>query len=606
MILRLLSHLSIFRGFFAVVLLSAVTMTAAAENDLRATATYYIDAYGLVDRNASPLVKRAYEIFDRIRDVAEDPLDLSPSLKVINSDGKPWAIALPDGYIILSNAALKICYDNVPIEVGDARLAFVLGHEIAHLTAKDFWHRKFFLSLSGQVNDLELEKILRQIAPVRFQKNWRDFYKRKELQADDTGFLYASLANFRTDLLLGEAESEDGFLSTWVKQTRSFNDDLHYNAATRTAILKNRFDAITAQYEYFMSGVRLAHFGRYEDALLFFEKFQRAFPAHEVLNNMGLVHLELARKHMPISIRYQYWLPTFLENAPKLVLRKRTLDNTLPDISKNHLNKAEQFLTKAASMQEKNLSSRINLTSTYLYLGQFHKARAQIEEARKIAPNSHIVHEMRAIVIYEQEKEIDMWSRSVGILKNSAQTNASPTSIFNLAKLHMDRARYKQANQYWEKLLHLPQNIPATIFEIACKNTGRNAKNCQQSIPENSSIPPIKTNVKLGDSIDASKVKQYLGSWKQREEKIGPLPVNLFRSDKRGVYLAVDYQISMVVVKNHQYKTTRQLLARCGPPMGKQQLGALELWSYGPNWSALVENNKVRELWINGTGEIQS
>ena len=69
---------------------------------------HYIETYGLVD-SLTPKVQRAHDIFARVRLSAESPIGLTPSLKIINSDGKPWAIALPDGYIVLSRAALKIC-----------------------------------------------------------------------------------------------------------------------------------------------------------------------------------------------------------------------------------------------------------------------------------------------------------------------------------------------------------------------------------------------------------------------------------------------------------------------------------------------------------------
>jgi len=45
----------------------------------------------------------------------------------------PWAIALPDGYIIIASQTLDICYKNVSKEIGDTRIAFILGHELAHL-----------------------------------------------------------------------------------------------------------------------------------------------------------------------------------------------------------------------------------------------------------------------------------------------------------------------------------------------------------------------------------------------------------------------------------------------------------------------------------------
>jgi len=570
--------------------------------DPRSNASFYIDMYGLVDVSISPLAQRAHSIFNRIRQVAEDPVGINPGLKIIKSKGKPWAIALPDGYVILSMAALDVCYGNVDKSVGDARLAFVLGHELAHLTAKDFWHQNIYLSLSsGEKNNFDLENIRRafNIDDSEKLKDWRDVVRKKELHADDKGFTYASLANFQTNLLFSKGSDRDAFLNTWIKQTRSIDDGLHFSASNRTAFLQNRFRQMTSKMEYFMSGVRLSHFGQFEDAMHFFEKFQRAFPAHEVLNNMGYVQIQLARKLMPNALRYRYWLPIYLENVPNLVLLTRTFDSELPPQSRRHLENAVSYLQKSVKMQLNKIGSRVNLAAAYLYLGEYHKARASIEDARELDPDSAVVREIRAIIIYEQEKDIDMWPTAVKILKTIPKSDF-PSVLFNLARLYDNRGRYEQAKTYWSKLANSKITIPKPIYLIACHKV-KKSSTCRKNVNYQPSIPPIKTRLSFGESLHTKKAKKVLKDWQHRHEEIGPLPVDLFLSENLDTYLAVDHKITLIVVKKHSKRSTKQLLQCCGRPLSKQSLGQAELWSYGANWTALIENSKVREYWIKGS-----
>jgi len=598
-----------YRFIFSISVILIYTIGFAdASNDPRASASFYIDTYGVVDVSKSPLAKRAYSIFERVQQIAEDPIDLTPSLKIINSDGRPWAIALPDGYIILSRAALKICYQGVDRTIGDARLAFVLGHELAHLTANDFWHRKIYLSLSGKQNNNLLTQIKHVISPAVGNtysakneakgKDWRDVIKRKELQADDAGFLYASLAGFRTDLILSKDKGADDFLEYWVSQTRTGQDDLHLNPKERSAFLQNRFKMIIAKVEYFMSGVRLAHFGRFEDAVHFFQYFQQAFPAHEVLNNLGYVHLKLARKHMPTSSRYRYWMPTLMENMPPFVVPNRSFGSALPPIAQKNLRQAITYLSKAVRTGDDRISSRINLATAFLYLNEHHKARSIIEEARNIAPQDKTVTEMRALILYEQEKEIDMWPTAIRLLKEIAVSD-EPRTWYNLARLYENRGRKKQADIYWQKVVSLSHQVPAGILRIACHKIGAPVNRCANTDQYQGNIPsPVNLELPAGTDIGTAAAKKYLNGWQHQHKNIGPLPVDIYIADNGNSYLAVDYQLSLAVVKNHSYKTTADLLNCCGKPISTEKLGDAELWSYGPGWSVLVDKNKVREFWI--------
>ena len=49
------------------------------------------------------------------------------------------AFVVAEGSIVLSQKALDIINHQADAALADARLAFVLGHELAHLAGTDFW-----------------------------------------------------------------------------------------------------------------------------------------------------------------------------------------------------------------------------------------------------------------------------------------------------------------------------------------------------------------------------------------------------------------------------------------------------------------------------------
>ncbi|WP_130470746.1 M48 family metalloprotease [Candidatus Magnetaquicoccus inordinatus] len=111
--------------------------------------------YGVVERSANPQVERAQQIFARVQDVADRRANRIPQLTVVNQVEQPWAFTLPDGHILLSLGAVQLCYRHVGQNEGDARLAFVLGHELAHLGNNDFWDQEVYHALTKEGAETE-------------------------------------------------------------------------------------------------------------------------------------------------------------------------------------------------------------------------------------------------------------------------------------------------------------------------------------------------------------------------------------------------------------------------------------------------------------------
>lgn len=254
-------------------LLLTLANAVVAENRIKDEVGFYIATYGEIRPEQDPQVALTQRIFARVQAVAENNDKRLPKLVVINSRTDPWAIALPSGHIVLSKQAISICHQ-LPKTEADACLAFILGHEIAHLSHDDFWHHEVYGFLTTHPGTRDLANFLR---------NHRDI-RDKEMEADDAGFVYAAMAGYPVDLLLETANNKPHFFNFWVQQTHTQADTTHPGAEERAALLRSRLDVLKDKLSFFEFGVRLSHFDACDDGIYFLEEFQKTFPGREVLS----------------------------------------------------------------------------------------------------------------------------------------------------------------------------------------------------------------------------------------------------------------------------------------------------------------------------------
>jgi tetratricopeptide (TPR) repeat protein len=240
-----------------------------------------------------PLVQRARSIFDRVLQAAGTRPGVVPRLFITKRD--PWGIslpiALPDGWIVLSKRVLELCYQQPAY--GDDRLAFVLGHELAHQLADDFWHLKFFQALEAtQAHDASLVEMQQRIEAA--DARWK-----QELQADQHGIVYAAMAGFNTQPVVADDPAVN-FFQEWVRargldrfETRQLADS-HPAPFQRAAALQIHLRQVMRQVPLFEMGLWFVFAGDYPKAIRAFEQFLSVFPSREVYHNLALSHHLLA------------------------------------------------------------------------------------------------------------------------------------------------------------------------------------------------------------------------------------------------------------------------------------------------------------------------
>jgi len=559
--------------------------------DTTETAGWYVDTYGIAE--SSPTIERVRQIFDKLKRTSNVALR-STNLVIVNGGNDSWAMALPDGNIVVSIDTISLAYRTADMSLADARIAFILGHELAHQSNRDFWHH--LLRISGQKSTIPNW--------LRNNASRREAHYEKEIKADEYGFINASLAGFRTDKLITAERGRQSFIEYWVEQTGTVNPETHPKASDRSAILRARLAALESKTELFKYGVRLAHFGRFRDARHFLQTFEREYPSREVLNNLGYVHLQLARLLMPERMAYRFWLPTLLENNAGLYRptdpRSWTDTDELPEAARAELEIARAYLERAVKFDDKDIVSRANLVAVYLYLGKAGTARDLVDEAAAIVPGDAQIMGMRALVLYQQEPGIETWGRANKIFKPLSKTrNVDHNIIYNYGRLLYERGRTGAAMQQWKRLANHLSEIPIEYRRAICRRI--NTPSCDL-------FPSVFTRLdkdkfwqlplKQGEDVDSPRFRKRLSEWRDSKNmQIGTVNTRLLTSNESNTMLALDNKVELATLRSHPFHSSSDLIRKMGNPTARLPLASGEIWSYG-GWSALVDANSVREIWI--------
>ncbi len=573
----------------------------------RTRVQFYIDAYGLADPASSPLMQRSYQIFEQVRAVADKRGCHFPELKIVNSLGDPWAVALPDGYIVLSAQAVEICYQGVQQKQGDARMAFVLGHELAHLGNNDYWHMQTFMALgddsSARSKRLKALLVEKEVMPSTQEAQRLTAAQKKEIQADDLGFLYAAVAGYSVDTILSDNKGKNDFFTYWMTQTQTRTDHTHPLPEQRAHLLRLRLKTLEKNIPFFQYGVRLAHFGRYDDAVYFFREFQKVFPSREVFSNLACCYLQMAVNKMEPNPTFDFWLPLPLDlwtPAETLVLRSESGGD--PKGAARLLKQAVEYLQAACKADSNYLPSRLNLAVAHFYRKEFYKARALIEEAVKIAPDNLEVQGFRAIIMYYEAREVDMWPHSLKIMEKLTSAPDCPFSVlFNLGRLLEKRKRTGEAQHVWKRLSGNLTALPEPYRQIVCKKVKASSFSCPPSEGKKNVALPWKLPVGIGQDLWAEKaVRELLYTWQtvafqwQNQKLQG----HIYQSPTGVSLLEFDDFAEMIVLTGDHLGTTEDLIRSLGEPKIKLNTMGGAVWSYDKKWSVLVRQGKVMEVWV--------
>lgn len=573
-------------------------------------ASFFIEKYGKANAQ-HPLVQQAQNVFKQVSSVADKNAQRLPQLVIVNNLIEPLAFALPDGSVVIAQKAIELSYQNVEKKQGDARLAFILGHELAHLANNDFWHREV---MNFAQNSNELQNSLSKMSLQDIQG--------RELAADDKGFLYAAIAGFAVDLLLSEKENSN-FLVFWEKQLpqtlANINNvaqaaiaikSTHPDASTRAALLQERLKQWWDKLSFFNFGVRLAHFQRCDDAVYFLREFQRTFPAREVFNNLGYCYLQLAYKNKGEQA-YHYWLPTqldLLSRAETLMAAPSTRRGAFDNAASEYLNQANQYFELATRADPFYIPAWVNLAITNLHREDIFAARNAIERARKLEPDNVDIQGIRAVILYIEGQEMDTWSNAMTLLQQlSQQANVTPSILYNTAQLLEERGR-TGSTPLWQQLQQRLAETPPVLQTIICQKLAESERtqNCQEILKvhtaKNTPLPDFAKNLPIQAGMYVKReptIQAQLQKWQKmpfdwQSEIYGAL----YRSpDAQIEALELAGYLELVVLKNPNL-SLNQLKAMCTTGLKAVPAVSAKLWNC-QSWTFVEVDNKVKEVWLN-------
>jgi tetratricopeptide (TPR) repeat protein len=262
--------------------------------------------YTRTEGKNDPRVKKAFDVFNQVKNAADKTAVRSSRLFIINTRLSPYAMALPDGGIIINPVILDICYTNSNKEVGDSRFAFIIGHQLAHLANEDLLDRHVFAHLRKYGDKKAQKELAGYFIPNRIEKYSE--YKKRVLLADYKGALYAAMAGYDMNKLFLK---KDNFFTHWARQT---GISLYYDEAPTHPSLNKRLEFIRAQLqglanqvELFKAGVLFFQMGNYHDGAAAFREFSKVYPSSEVFNNIGVCYLNLALHRLHITFAEDYY-----------------------------------------------------------------------------------------------------------------------------------------------------------------------------------------------------------------------------------------------------------------------------------------------------------
>jgi tetratricopeptide (TPR) repeat protein len=374
-------------------------------------------------------------------------------------------MALPDGGIILSKGALDICYQE-PTR-GDDRLAFVLAHELAHQFKDDFWHMKFFQAIEASKAqapqpNANLEEVLR-IARLP------DDVQAKELQADQHGIVYASLAGFNTNAIVTE-DNTVNFFQDWVRtldpsRLRSVRADrAHPSPQQRAETLKVHLRQILDKLDEFHVGLWFYQAGNYPKAILAFEDFLHVFPSREVYQNLAVSYHQLAVQYYQLWKQDAWALPFQLSlavdpvtRAGKVALRGGEGPEKAAELFHAYLVKAIEFYHTAIALDPSYALAYTNLGCALILQEEVYKAIATLQDALKIAPNSPQIFNNLGVAFFYAE-QLRQAKAHLTRAAELAPTYSAP--IFNLGQLAYDAHQEAEAQRYWLSYVQLDPGSP--------------------------------------------------------------------------------------------------------------------------------------------------
>ncbi|NIM15809.1 MAG: hypothetical protein GTO45_27780 [Candidatus Aminicenantes bacterium] len=558
----------------------------------------WLDNYGDYTREEGKndyRVKRAFTVFERVKKSADKETAVLPRLAVIASRKKSCPLVLPDGGIIINPVTLDICYDSEAPEEGDRRLAFIFGHELAHLANKDFIYEEAKEALKRYSRGKIRKELEKDLIPREART--------KELFADPRGAIFAAMAGYEIGPLL---DKDNNFLRHLAEKTGiKYADDSHGKHPSllkRYEFIRARLRSVIEQLDLFKAGVLLLQMGKYIDGAAVFRAFSNSYPGREVFNNIGACYLNLALRYLRLKFSDDYFcfrLSTAIDyytSAEKLYFRGE--GDYLKDRDISYcIDKAVFYFREAAYRDRHDRTCRLNLSAALILKKNYAAALAQCDFLLEKNPQDIDAMNNKAIALYYYGKEICNCApqKAVSLLQEARLLESNNFEVlYNLAALAREMKQPDKATSLWEKYVNFPGIPWDNFYTYIWKELGR------KELPPPTrgvGLPGTPEEIKLGEE-SAPLLEKWKGEnvreYKLTSEEEGPdsWSATLQVIIKQNVrVLAWEGFIVLVEQELIRPKKPAELLKQFGPPQKVIHHTAGTFHIYEENGFSLKEIN---------------
>jgi len=326
------------------------------------------------DNYYNELKDRAHKIFQQIKKASKFCCYLDFEIK---DEKSLWIRACRNNLIKMSKEALLFCYKD-GIEIGDQRLAFLLGHEIYHVNQGHLDYIKNFMTdlknyslFSKFLNQIKLEADIEKLKAIAWEENDRNKYDilykiekihENELKADENGLMIAAIAGFEIKNIIDF--NGMSFFHQWeekLKQTQS-SSLIYPPSENRLENLKQHIHYISNNIWLFRTGLRLYKIKKYDDALKLFTPFERIFSDSSVFNNIGMTYYQKAihsEEYSKCKNKSLFKLSTDYDSETKACVYQKTRN----DIYKKNIEDAKTAFKASLNIDENYHIASINYSS---------------------------------------------------------------------------------------------------------------------------------------------------------------------------------------------------------------------------------------------------
>jgi len=560
----------IFFVLFIIFLLTDTDTYSSEMQDKLHHRSWWIEKYGVVDKGYDLLAARAEMIFQRVSMASDKTGKCIPRLLIIKGGGRPWVTSIRDGSVILTHGALRVCYKGVSKENGDSRLAFVLGHELAHLSKDEYWHAFAFADLDDKEISEELEDQLEEIRDISRDKSVADeMFKEKELQADSYGMISMASAGYDPGAIIDN--DNINFFEDWIAQTKrniTYEDSQHPDPKVRAEFLRLRLDDVVKLLDCFTFGVTLYQIGRYEDAILLFDTFREQFPGREVFSNLGLSNYQIAIKALSFcdaDLPYRFKLSTFIDPETYAVkLRGFGESDCFKDkVFLRYIKRALEYLKLAVDKDHTYLPARINMSSALIMAGEYSRAISVTEEVLRIDRENAEALNNNAVALYlyglsnniegASDNAIEIMRKVVGLNHNFGNP------VYNIATIYSEEGKDASASDTWKAFLKIEST--GDFANVARRNLGIELKENDVAASLTGPEPPFKPGEEIKGELE-----KMLGKMKVREFSIGGSTIEIYEENDLRI-LARDFIVEVIEKVYDKGVRTEEFKTEYGKPL---------------------------------------